>query len=265
MKDITSFLATRRDVSELIAMGKVKGWKGTDKFGHQASFDTGDFSGGSIPVRSYKAQYSFLSVGTELFLSSSSTDTQEVVIEGLDGDGLAKSLTIAMTGQTPVSIGEWLRVERSYNKGSVDLTGDYYIAESDTVTAGVPQTPSKVKMMVIQAQQQSESAIKTIPANKYGLFWEWWISALKGGAKTVDATLKGRAFGGVFRDMQKVGLNTAGQSVFQRGYKRPKLIAPMTDIIVVVDSVSANGTGISAGFEIDLIEDGDNTIADLMI
>ena len=86
---------------------------------------------------------------TELFFSSSDAgDVGQVIrvsgLKSFDSEQIDNQL-IVTNGQTAVSAGEWVRVNEVRNLGPADLLGDGYLAESDTLVAGVPSTPAKVK------------------------------------------------------------------------------------------------------------------------
>jgi hypothetical protein len=109
----------------------------------------------------------FLSAGTELFVSSSSTSDTAcfALVCGLDENYVEKSTTTTLNGQTQVSIGTYIRVQSAtiLNKTAV---GDVYIAESDTLSGGVPDTAAKVQSKVPAGDNITHNAWYTVPAGK---------------------------------------------------------------------------------------------------
>lgn len=92
---------------------------------------------------------------TEMFASSSSAlDVGQVlVVTGLNEDRALESRTVLSNGQTAVSVGEWHRVLQVRNLGfpaaqNGDLNGSLYIAEADTLVAGVPSTASLIRCAI---------------------------------------------------------------------------------------------------------------------
>jgi hypothetical protein len=106
-----------------------------------------------------------LSSETELFASSSSTSdtTNFIIVSGLDGDYNRKYTVTQLTGQTQVSVGTFLRVQ-TCSITTASAIGDVYIAESDTLTAGVPNTPSKVQSKIIAGKNVTHNGWITVPA-----------------------------------------------------------------------------------------------------
>ena len=95
--------------------------------------------------------YEYLTANTQLYVSSTSTlDVGNLIVSpGLD-DAYVMATAIAFTNgqeQVPMSI-ELFRVFVSLVGNEPGLVGDVYIAEADTLTGGVPDTPSKIKNMI---------------------------------------------------------------------------------------------------------------------
>ena len=103
----------------------------------------------------YGGVYTYLTdpAGTELFVScASAADTGQLLqITGLlTSDSVRVDTVFAFTGgQTATSIGSWYRVFGVRALLPTDLQDDLYIAEADTVIAGVPSTPTKVKLAIM--------------------------------------------------------------------------------------------------------------------
>lgn len=120
--------------------------------------------------------YVYLTQDTPLYLSSSSaSDTDvDILFSGLTEDGNRVSIVTTLTGQTQVLVGS---AYRTFDITSIrgDLVGEVYLAESDTVIAGVPQTASKIKAKIsllstagevgeLASDHSSHNGIYTVPA-----------------------------------------------------------------------------------------------------
>jgi hypothetical protein len=90
-----------------------------------------------------------LTTGTTLYLSSTEAGAdQTMLVEGLDENWDPYQASVALTGQSQVQVGNtggWTRVFNGFQiSPDPSEGGDVYIAESDTLTAGVPDTAAKV-------------------------------------------------------------------------------------------------------------------------
>jgi len=162
----------------------------------------------------------YLSADTQLFISSSSaSDTDvDVVVLGLDNDYLEVARTVTTNGQTQVALSGLMRFP--HIAAVVDVTsavGELYLAESDTLTAGVPDTVSKIKAKIpltpndsgdFASNGISHNGFRTIPAGKKILGIELSNSTAKNDDLTVELWLK--IFGGVW---QSLGINWLYQSL----------------------------------------------------
>lgn len=97
----------------------------------------------------------YSNVLTEMFISSSSAldVAQLIVITGINEDRALESRTVLSNGQTAVSVGTWHRVLQARNLGfpaaqNGDLNGTLYVAEADTLVAGVPSTTSLIRCVI---------------------------------------------------------------------------------------------------------------------
>jgi hypothetical protein len=109
-----------------------------------------------------------LLVDTELFVSSTSVSDTNIgmLITGMTDDYVTKTVFHVHTiDQDQESIGSWFRLDKmTIISGDAPL-GDLYIAESDTVIAGVPNTPAKVHGFMEQGTNVTHKASGTVPAN----------------------------------------------------------------------------------------------------
>lgn len=228
-----------------------------EKFGRNIDIDSAAaedvWDGGGTYVFTTTAQAYHVS-------SSSAADTQEVGFELLtedsDGNWNEEIFTQTIAGQTetvlaPPSGNSPIRINRFWNADSSDFAGDVYVYEDDTVTAGVPQTASKIKAKILIGNNQTLMAIYTVPSTDKGAkISSYYWAVLKRTASLANAMLYTREFGGVFRIRHVTGGNTAGTSTNAHEFRNGIPIPARTDI-KIVSEVSANDTDVSAGFLIE--------------
>jgi len=104
---------------------------------------------------------------TEMFVSSTSAaDTSVgILISGMTDGYINKTeLHIHTTGQSQHSMGTWFRVFGMVVVTGSSPAGDLYIAEADTLTAGVPDTSTKVHGYMVQGTGVTHKASGTVPA-----------------------------------------------------------------------------------------------------
>ena len=99
--------------------------------------------------------YPYITTPVELFLTSSNVGDvgQSIVVTGIRTlDGVLERPIYQTNGRTPVSTGTWYRIFslRNFGDGSAgNLLGSLYLAETDTLILGVPQTATKIKGGII--------------------------------------------------------------------------------------------------------------------
>lgn len=123
----------------------------------------------------------YSSTATAMFISSSSAlDVGQVIgITGLDADHNLVTELVLTNGQNAVAAGTWFRVLQIRNlglfAGSGDLAGSLYIAEADTLVAGVPSTPSLIRCAIVYDSAAGRSPNVgltggfTVPVNHFAL------------------------------------------------------------------------------------------------
>lgn len=144
--------------------------------------------------------------------SSSGSDTEDITITGLDADWNVQEVTQTLAGQTETTVGTtetWIRVDKMRNVGTSDLVGDVYCYLDDTVTAGVPQTQSKVQLKIPIGCGRSMAARFSVPLGTTAYITDFICSISAAAAAEID--LMYRAFGEVFqvRQIQDVYFNGA--------------------------------------------------------
>lgn len=97
----------------------------------------------------------YSSTAVEMFVSSSSaSDVSNVIaVTGINADLDLETRVLLTNGQTAVTAGIWFRILQLRNlgfpAGAGGLLGDLYIAEADTLVAGVPSTTTLIRTTII--------------------------------------------------------------------------------------------------------------------
>ena len=243
-----------------IAKGNVTGHTTIEKFGEVSSvstssdpadvWDGGDVSGAELYTFSTTADIDSLS-------SSDDTDSQDILIQGLDTDWNEVNQTVTLNGQTPVSLStNLIRVFRMVNMGSTDIAGVVYnFVSGGTVTAGVPQTVTDIRAIINNGNNQTLMCIYSVPSGKTGYFWGGYVSVSRGPSSSTfaDFTWRARLFGGVFAVKSRIATMSNGRSSWDYTYKVPLALPEKTDVLIRVEQVGAT-LGASGGFTVVLID-----------
>ena len=217
-----------------VQMGHVEGASIVWKFGRNEAVGTSE-----VDIWCAESLYTFPTVaGTLTIESTEVADTQDITIQGLDGDYNEVVETIALTGTTPASgTSSFIRVNRAYNSNGTEHTGNIIIKRDTTVVAHI-----------MAYSQQTLQSIYTVPAGYTGYLFKGNASA--GKLKDAQLFFKVRPFGGVFVMAETFGL-------YQNTYEAVRPFIPITekaDVKVSALSSSA-GTDVSAQFGILLLKD----------
>lgn len=147
-----------------LALGNISGYTSDFILGVQSDLDPAD---GNITIWDNKFDYTPFTEDTEMYLSSSNNaDTQLVRVTGLDTNFDKLSVDTQLTGQTQTSIGIFRHVQSAIVLGPTTPAGDIYVAASDTLTAGVPDTNSKNKSKIIQGKNTTHNGFYWVPRGK---------------------------------------------------------------------------------------------------
>ena len=191
-------------------------------------------------------EYTFPSDDGEIMeiVSSSGTDTQDVVVQGLDENFLDKTWTGTLAGQTPVNIGTWTRIFRAYNDGNANFVGDITINEVGGSTD---------YLKILDDNNQTLMAIYTIPADKIGYLTRYSLSAQNEQSSSsihFTAQIRTRELGKVFRVREIVSFGTSHDT--ERVLQFPTKLQPKTDIIFNVVNSDGNNGSVNADFDVAL-------------
>tara|TARA_R110000851_G_scaffold275824_1_gene428567 strand:+ start:27126 stop:27917 length:792 start_codon:yes stop_codon:yes gene_type:complete len=160
-------------------------------------------AGAEETVWQYGGIYTYLTAptGTELFVSCSNVaDTGQVMqITGLKSStspNVDTDLSYSTNGRTAVSIGTWYRIFGIRVLLPTDLQGDLYCATADTLVAGVPSTPSKVKLAIMfdtalgRSENTANHAGFTPPVGFFALIRKIRFSGIRGKSITYNTLIR---------------------------------------------------------------------------
>jgi hypothetical protein len=217
------------------------------KFGRHTDVQTASTTLMTLPSGIYNETY----VATNAINSIVSTDagdTESVKVEGhtiSGGDFTFVVQSVTLTGQTAASLGTALaRCTRIYNDDSTELAGTVSVTETDTYTAGVPDTPAGVHCQIRAGEQQSEKAATTLSSVDYWVVTSFYVDMLEKTAASVDVDLELRLSGKVFRPVVDVSASESHRAQFDF---QPYLIVPPNSDVRLRGRASANGKDVSGG------------------
>lgn len=180
-------------------------------------------------------------------VSTSTNDGEQVVIEGhtISGsDFTFVTQTATLNGQTSVTLSTALaRVTRLYNNDSTELEGTIYVCEDDTLVGGVPQTDSKVHLMLFAGTQQSQKAATALSSVDYWIITGFEADMLTRSSAFAEIDLEVRLSGKVFRSVAEIGISDSSAGRIQ--FKPYIIVPPNSDIRLTAVSDSATGRDIS--------------------
>ena len=107
-----------------------------------------------------------LSASTIYIVSSSGTDTQDYVIQGIDASGDYATATVTATGTTPAVVsGTWNHVQRCICTTGVDNAGTVYISTKSG--AGVPTTTGdQIQTVMAIGDNYAINPLLVVPNNQ---------------------------------------------------------------------------------------------------
>jgi hypothetical protein len=167
----------------------------------------------------------------------------------VDGNGAESEVTVALTGQTQAQVGTgtYVRCHRAWVDDTTTPAGDVYIAESDNLTGGVPDTQAKIKAKIGAGDNQTMQAIWHCPAGKRGKVRDVFITGSTNG-KVVTARLWRKPWSKVARIHHEMII---ADTTLQLDLSNHFDVVARDDWYVT--AAVNNGTGtVDAGFGVDL-------------
>ncbi len=168
----------------------------------------------------------------------------------LDSTYVKSTEYIVLNGTTAVdTVGTYLRCSRAV----VVLAGS---GGSNDVAIIVRQktTTANVMMSMPAGKNRTHICADTIPAGYHGYIFSYGGSILRGTSGRGEVDLMVRPYGEVFQSRQPIDISQAGGQGGRNGHPF-STIEPKSDICVRCFDVGANNTGMTAHFDILLIED----------
>lgn len=243
-----------------IARGRLTGVTFIHKFGQAPDFDisNGDVTvwdgANDAGIDQMVYQYS-TTANIDSLISTDASDTQSILILGLNSEYNEITQNVTLTGQTRAALGtKLIRIYRMINEGSTDLSGvvSCYVNNAAT-SAGVVSDSANVRAIINNGNNQTLLGLYTVPAGKTAYMRDWYASLTA--KKTAIAGIKifARPFGQVFQLKHTSDINSAGSSHTQHKYNDPIPFKEKTDIEMRA-STSVDSNGIAAGFDLVLVD-----------
>lgn len=232
-------------------------WKTLNKFGRNEAVGTGGTT--LMTLKSGQNAETYASGNTIGYVSSSSSADmgKTVVLEYHVTDGAgnltfgAQTMTLDATdGQVKTAIPTaCFRVSRSCTYDAtgqeVSLTGDLYVYEDDTVSAGVPATAAKVHLIQPAGRQQSQKAATSISSVDYWVVTRVGSTIAEKTTTGADIRVWTRRLGQPFRAVvDESYINTGGPYALEES---PYCFIIPANSDVYMQGVSASGTIKMAG------------------
>jgi len=252
---VVQFIRTSRSFELAVSMGQIPGYSSLDKFGENPDIDTG-----SAPEDIWEGSTAYLydADGTAPIVSLISDDaanTMDILVYGLDINGVEVEQTITLDGETRVALDTPLwRVYRMENVGTVDIAVDSLVY-CYVGTGGIPAIGG-TRALINNGNNQSLMALYTIPKGKVGFLYKGELGMSR--AQTsgeARCAYYSRRLGKVFKVKKRVNITNQGSSIFQDYRSFPDPIPSLTDIRLSVESVSANSMGVFGTFDILLVDE----------
>lgn len=148
----------------------------------------------------------------------------------------------------------WLRVNVSYNTSANALNGDLYVAEQDTLAAGVPTTAARVHDKIDIGMEQSHNSYFSVPRNHKAYILKGYMTMNSGNQGGAIMNFMVREYGGVWRSQYIFGVDESASSAYVYDFSIPQVAPAQSDIKIQAVEVVKDNTDISAGYEL-ILED----------
>jgi hypothetical protein len=244
-----------------IAKGSVVGTSFIHKFGNAEEIDTADgyvdiWDGNhpGLPSRILTKTYSTTD-DIDTVSSSSTLDTVQIEIQGLDGDYNQVTQTATLNGQNKVTLTTPLiRVFRMKNIGATDLNDHIYCYVDTPIVAGVPTDTTKVRAIIDNGNNQTLMSSYTVPAGKTAYIRQFYVGLSSNKASTTSQfKMFIRPFGQVFQLKFIGAIEASGSSFIEKNYIEPEVVLEKSDIKMQANT-TVNGSGVASGFDIVLVD-----------
>lgn len=235
---------------QLVAEGAIPGYSVVEKFGENPEID---IATDPEDVWSHGGLYTFSTTADiDSIVSDDADDDQEITVQGLDEDWELVTQTVTLNGQTRVALStDLIRCFRMWNADTTALEGDVHVYVDSTISSGVVADATKIRSGILTGSGQTEMAIYTVPAGYIGYLYQGYTGLSRGSYQAAAEFVPAiREFGGVWRTVFRISEIGQGTSAFTYTYPIPRPLAAKTDIKVMCVKVTADDTGVFAGFTI---------------
>jgi hypothetical protein len=255
--DIQQMIHVAKNYELAVTMGQIDGYSALDKYGENPVIET---TSDPEDIWEGGGEYTYDADGTApivSIISTSSGDTQDIKIVGLDINGDEVEQIVALTGNVRKALTTPLwRVYRMENEGTTDLAGTVYCYIG---TGGVPVLANQ-RALIDNGNNQTLMALYTVPKGKVGFLYRGEVGinfsgTIGSGIQFARLFYKSRRFGKVFKVKKSVSIINSANSVFQDKRSFPDIIPALTDIRLTVTEVS-DTMGAWGTFDILLVDEG---------
>lgn len=155
-----------------VALGNIPNHSNGTKFGSVYDIDSAD----PTPATVWRAADSgstfrrktFATVAANLWVASTdNTDTADITLIINDANNILNTVTVTLTGQTPVDTGvSALDCNTAYISGNAQtLAGNVWVTNANNFTVGgVPNDPTEVMAVIPAADGRTQQAVYRVPA-----------------------------------------------------------------------------------------------------
>ena len=147
-----------------------------------------------------------------------------------------------------------MRVNFAYNTSVNALNGDLYIAEQDTLAAGLPTTAARVHGKIDIGMEQMHSATYSVPRRHVVYVSKGYLTINSPGACNLLGQFFVAPYQQVARSQYVFGVDANASSSYIYDFAFMKVATERSDIRVVAETVTVDDTDVSAGYEF-ILED----------
>jgi len=233
-----------------LALGNVEGLSEGHKFGYAVNLPDTVVIGNTATwedVWSYGGQRTAPTASfTPFQASDDNADTHDITWTYLDAAGLEQTVTVALTGTTPVTLGVTaLDVYRGFVDDTTAPAGDVHCTTVSNHTAGVPDDAAEVLALILPIDGQTQQLCGKVPSTVRRVVNHITINLLRdsGAATSSIMVFQTRANGGVWRTRKPINV-TAGSAYSE--HVQGIILEPLMDYRVRVRDISDSNTSISA-------------------
>lgn len=275
--NVSSTLAA--DAGTVVSSGTATGGTTTELGDSGATFVSDGVAAGDAVLNDANVEFAAVSAvtsETELAIAGGMRDPDLGLIS--KGNAAGDAYRIVTNASTGASIAWWkglspvLRTQQEFvvmnGEGDVPTTGLYIrqhlgrvfgpgTTEAEgTITSTTDDVAATVSAAILNGNNQTLMTPYTVPVNKTGYIVHWWTSMSRAvAAASSHVHLRAGRLDGFKYSVQPRAITTTGESSLDYIYRVPKVIPGGSDIWVEANS-NANLVGVSAGFEIILVELG---------